>query len=461
MGAGATKTVIKVAQAVGLEEKKEEKRPVLPGEVEKSIAMGRSGLIRNQKKAVINLYRLSRDSDRVRNQIVEEGGLLPLIQMYRSKSSEVQLLSLKTLGQLATTSNNRSKLHENGAVVPLLEGLKHKKYEVRETSVWAIGNLAEYDEARIRMVAEGATPGLIKFLNEGTKENSLDAELIGLKAVLELSQHPKNHTRMVRDNILPTIFDIVHSPLKSNKHKALAMKTLAQLSQHEQNHKRIKDLGESTGIRRIIALCGYYDDAVRIHAAATVENLAQNNQLSGELVDLGVLTPLKEMLKTQKHHCVLRSVKAMQALAKDSENQKLIVKENLIPHLLKKAHCGVDEIEEAVTLTLALLAQNSVNRPKLMFHGGFKPLIYNMEYGKTEGIKEEAKKVVANLFKLPGAKRNELVRKAADKFKGGMAAGGGDTYGGYGGGGGGYGGGGGGGRPKGGVSWVRVDCGWG
>lgn len=33
--------------------------------------------------------------------------------------------------------------------------------------------------------------------------------------------------------------------------------------------------------------------------------------------------------------------------------------------------------------------------------------------------------MVANLFKLPGAKRNELVRKAADKFKGGMAAGGG------------------------------------
>lgn len=108
---------------------------------------------------------------------------------------------------------------------------------------------------------------------------------------------------------------------------------------------------------------------------------AQVDVVTASVSSVQVLTPLKEMLKTQKHHCVLRSVKAMQALAKDSENQKLIVKENLIPHLLKKAHCGVDEIEEAVTLTLALLAQNSVNRPKLMFHGGFKPLIYNMEYG--------------------------------------------------------------------------------
>eukprot|EP00286_Rhodomonas_abbreviata_P002262 CAMPEP_0181347824 /NCGR_PEP_ID=MMETSP1101-20121128/34081_1 /TAXON_ID=46948 /ORGANISM="Rhodomonas abbreviata, Strain Caron Lab Isolate" /LENGTH=449 /DNA_ID=CAMNT_0023460057 /DNA_START=389 /DNA_END=1734 /DNA_ORIENTATION=+ len=449
MGAGATKTVIKVAQAVGLEEKKEERRPAMPGEVEKSIAMGRSGLIRNQKKAAINLYRLSRDSDRVRNQIVEEGGLLPLIQMYRSKSSEVQLLSLKTLGELAKTSSNRVKMHENGAIVPLLEGLKHKKYDIRETSVWAIGNIAEYDEARIRLVAEGCTPGLIKFLNEGTKENSLEAELIGLKAAHILSQHSKNHTRMVRDNMLPTLFDVVHSPLKSIKHKSLAMKTLAELSKHESNHKRIKDLGETSGLKRIIKLVGYYDDSVRIYAAATVENLAQNQSLVGELVDQDVLIPLKEMLKSDKHHAVLRSVKAICALAKDSDNQKKIVQENMIPHLLKKAHCGVDEIEEAVTKTLALLAQSNVNRPKILFHGGFKPLIYNMNYGKNEEIKKESKEVVANLFKLPGAKRDELVRKAADKFRVGMGARDGDTFGH---GGGGYGGvGGGGHRGKGGV----------
>ena len=99
--------VMKAAQAVGLEEKEEVKKPVLAGEVEKAIALGRSGLIRNQKKAAVNLARLAKDSDRVRNQIVDEGGILPIIQMCRSKSQEVQLLAYQCMGQLALTQSNR------------------------------------------------------------------------------------------------------------------------------------------------------------------------------------------------------------------------------------------------------------------------------------------------------------------------------------------------------------------
>lgn len=103
--------MVKAAQAVGLEEKEEVKKPVLAGEVEKSIALGRSGLIRNQKKAAVNLWRLSKDSDRVRNQIVDEGGILPLIQMCRSKSQEVQLLAFRSMGELAKTHTNRCHLN--------------------------------------------------------------------------------------------------------------------------------------------------------------------------------------------------------------------------------------------------------------------------------------------------------------------------------------------------------------
>jgi hypothetical protein len=157
--------VMKAVQAIGIEEKEEVRKPVLAGEVEKSIALGRSGLIRNQKKAAVNLFRLSKDSDRVRNQIVDEGGILPLIQMCRSKSQEVQLLAFGCMGQLALTRSNRcesigwrpdwrcvcvhtalradrhsgTKMLESGAVAPLLEGLKHKKYDVRSASVFALG----------------------------------------------------------------------------------------------------------------------------------------------------------------------------------------------------------------------------------------------------------------------------------------------------------------------------------
>ncbi len=82
------------------DEKEPEKRPVVPGEVEKSIVLARSNLIRNQKKAAMNLHRLASDSDHIRYLIVQEGGVVPLINMFKAKSSEVQEYCLRALGEV-------------------------------------------------------------------------------------------------------------------------------------------------------------------------------------------------------------------------------------------------------------------------------------------------------------------------------------------------------------------------
>ena len=224
----------------------------------------------------------------------------------------------------------------------------------------------------------------------------------------------------MRDNILPALFEIVQSSLKSNRHKSLSMKTLAEISKNESTHKKISDFDNQTGVRRIIKLCDYYDDSVRVYAAEAVGHLAQNPVLIQKLTEDGVLDSLKRMLKSDYTNVVTNAIKAVYALAKDKQNQKLIVRENFIPHLLKRAHCGVEEIETLVVLTLAQLARSNVNRPKILFHGGFKPLIYNAQYGKTDELKRVSQDVLSNLFQLPGAKRDELVRRAADKFKQGL-----------------------------------------
>lgn len=224
----------------------------------------------------------------------------------------------------------------------------------------------------------------------------------------------------MRDGVLPTLFEIVQSALKSNRHKSLAMKTIAEITKNESTHKKIADFEQTTGVRRIIKLCDYYDDSVRVYAAEAVGNLAQNPVLIQKLTEEGVLDAMKKMLKSEKENVVKNAIKAVYSLARDTQNQKLIVRENFIPHLLRRAHCGVEEIEQLVVLTLAQLARCTVNRPKILFHGGFKPLIYNAQYGKTDELRRVSQDVLSNLFQLPGAKRDELVRKAAEKFKQGL-----------------------------------------
>ena len=52
------------------------------------------------------------------------------------------------------------------------------------------------------------------------------------------------------------------------------------------------------------------------------------------------------------------------------------------------AQVGTEEVEQRATMLLALLAQNNVNRPKIIFHGGFKPLMYNAQYGRTAELRQ-------------------------------------------------------------------------
>ena len=142
-----------------------------------------------------------------------------------------------------------------------------------------------------------------------------------------------------------------------------------------------------------------------------------NAILVTKLTEEGVLDPLKDMLKSPKQVPVLRAVLAIKALAQDSTNQVLIVKQGLLPHLLKMSHCGYPEIEDAVVETIQLLAQSRINRPQIIYNQGFKPLMYTAQYSKVPEKKKEANGVLTHLFNLPGARRDELVQKAAEKFK--------------------------------------------
>ena len=69
------------------------------------------------------------------------------------------------------------------------------------------GNMGEHEEARLRIISEGAVPGMIKFLKEEHRENSLEEELMCLEAIYSLSQHQKNHMRMVPR---PLVFPPLH-----------------------------------------------------------------------------------------------------------------------------------------------------------------------------------------------------------------------------------------------------------
>ena len=55
---------------------------------------------------------------------------------------------------------------------------------------------------------------------------------------------------------------MVQSPLKTLAHKILAMGVIANLCRSDSIHRKLVELGDNTGLRRVIAMVGFYDDEV-------------------------------------------------------------------------------------------------------------------------------------------------------------------------------------------------------
>jgi hypothetical protein len=117
---------------------------------------------------------------------------------------------------------------------------------------------------------------------------------------------------MVRDGILPRIFAVLRSPMKSIKHKHYACVILSEVCTPPDNHRQICEEG---GLNAMVALCGHFSDEVRSFAALAVERLGENSALRRPLVEAGVVPPLVIMLGAVKLFSQKNAALALGSLA--------------------------------------------------------------------------------------------------------------------------------------------------
>ena len=117
---------------------------------------------------------------------------------------------------------------------------------------------------------------------------------------------------MVRDGILPRIFYVLRSPMKSVKHKHFACVVLSEMCLPLDNHRQVCEEG---GLNAMVALCSHFSEDVRSFAALAVERLGENAALRRPLVEAGVVPPLVAMLSAPKLFSQKNSALALGSLA--------------------------------------------------------------------------------------------------------------------------------------------------
>jgi hypothetical protein len=136
-------------------------KSVSSGDIDKAIATGRSGLVKNQRKAVSLLLGMVVINSVIRERIASEvrlatfcgalricidfffqGGIYPLVAMLKSKAKDVQRNAAKVLAHLASEQPIRVSIVDEGAISPLLDLLIDPVAENSMAACKALLNIA-------------------------------------------------------------------------------------------------------------------------------------------------------------------------------------------------------------------------------------------------------------------------------------------------------------------------------
>jgi hypothetical protein len=199
-------------------------------EIERYISLGRTSIIRNQKRASDGLERISKTGEEASIAIVDAGGMqVVTTQLSNSSSSNVRLKSSMILANVSKFDKIRRQLYDERVCLCLVELiLKSKPSAMRPFCMEGISNMAILADARPDLL--GATPEIIKYISTG----NLSAQLAGLNALRRVSGHTKCHFKMCNAGVLTVVESILKSQFHTNQHKSFAIQVRTKLTRGAQ-----------------------------------------------------------------------------------------------------------------------------------------------------------------------------------------------------------------------------------
>mmetsp|Transcript_35007 Transcript_35007/g.90693 ORF Transcript_35007/g.90693 Transcript_35007/m.90693 type:complete len:409 (-) Transcript_35007:1835-3061(-) len=379
-------------------------------EIEQMVSLARSGLVKNQRKAVRALALLAKESEENKLKIVAEGGLQPLEALVQSPNIFIQTHAILTVGFCCENDKNRNRISEEAELlVTLVDLLGSKKMRTLHVLCDAFIKMCASADVRRRVIVCGAARKTAVLL----LQDDIELELRGARLLSILAGCEEARVTMVNEGVLKPLWEIVESPLKTVKLKRFAMNTIKELAKDKENHQKLCDHG---GMKKIIQLTRFYADDVRVAAAEALVEMARNPGLKKRIVDEGGLHHLLPLLRVRTLACQRAVTDALAVLAEEPSNQIRIVQLGALKPLVALSRCGDAVIELNAVTAIANLAQNGVNRPRMFFTGAFKPLIYYANSMENADLKAKALNVLSGLFQSKEHRVKALVRQAADKF---------------------------------------------
>jgi hypothetical protein len=294
----------------------------------------------------------------LKDSLIEQGILRPLIFLMRFPDPEIQRYSSLAVAGLALGTGNQNKIRivQEGAMRPLVDLLKFPDEEVQLSSCLAVNAITLGVEVmpKASCLSEGGIEALLEIARrEHYSRNILNASVYCLGSVCEQDDCK---LRFVEQHGIQTV--VRHIMIGDMEMKRAGAYCIATVCEQIEFHG---DLDREGALQAIISLALLEDIECQEYAAFSLAHLASNRDLQVKLVNLGAVRPLVTMLSSDaepKHYAGLALLK----LADNFENHLKIAEEGGIQALLRlgRTRTTDEQLQYKAALTLGQLATNAV-----------------------------------------------------------------------------------------------------
>lgn len=283
--------------------------------------------------------------------IVNLGGLEPLIRQMLSPNVEVQCNAVGCITNLATHDDNKAKIARSGALVPLTRLAKSKDMRVQRNATGALLNMTHSDENRQQLVGAGAIPVLVALLNS----TDTDVQYYCTTALSNIAVDAANRKKLAQTEprLIQSLVNLMDSSSpKVQCQAALALRNLAS------DEKYQLEIVRANGLAPLYRLLQSTYLPLILSSVACIRNISIHPLNESPIIDFNFVSPLIDLLVSTEHEEVqCHAASTLRNLAATSErNKRIIVEAGVIQKCKEKILDVPLSVQSEMTACIAVLA---------------------------------------------------------------------------------------------------------
>ncbi|MBN3324305.1 VAC8 protein, partial [Atractosteus spatula] len=254
--------------------------------------------------------------------------LEPYHALLQSSDLEVQRIASLSLVNLLVEENvNKELVVELDMVDPILELLQSGDHTVQCNSCACVATLATSDSNREAIVsAGGVLPVLIL-----TKSYDPRVQQNAVGAILNLTRSESSLSVLCREGALPVLALLLQSA--DSEIQYYSCSALTNIATKPEYHRTMLQIGDCFLLKALLSLMSSTVQKNSCQACRCLRNLCVKVSTQEELVSLGCVPRLRDMLQSSTEPVAEAAIPLLCALSETSPNREIIVEEGLLKTL--------------------------------------------------------------------------------------------------------------------------------